>query len=127
MKLCDDCFDHLCDACQEAAVAPPPRGVFTPDGRLVHVVMTLCEGAGVEHLVGVAIQKDDKVWILHWPCRHCHVLHMIAQTLGDIGEHEQGFVTNTERFVDREEGARIAFAAGQVTTELSSLFSEHLW
>jgi hypothetical protein len=43
------------------------------------------------------------------------------------GEHEQGFLTNTNRFVDREEGAKIAFESGQIKEETTRLFSEDLY
>lgn len=43
------------------------------------------------------------------------------------GEHEQGFLTNTNRFVDREEGAKIAFNSGQIKEETTRLFSEDLY
>jgi len=43
------------------------------------------------------------------------------------GEHEQGFLTNTNRFVDREEGAKIAFESGQIKGETTRLFSEDLY
>ena len=44
-----------------------------------------------------------------------------------VGEHEQGFLTNKNRFVDREEGAKIAFESGQIKEELIRLFSEDLY
>lgn len=43
------------------------------------------------------------------------------------GEHEQGFLTNTNRFVDRQEAAKIAFAAGQIEKEIQTLYSEDLY
>ena len=43
------------------------------------------------------------------------------------GEHEQGFLTNTNRFVGREEGAKIAFEYGQIKEETTRLFSEDLY
>ena len=43
------------------------------------------------------------------------------------GEHEQGFLTNTNRFVDREEGAQIAFDAGQIKQHTITLYSEDLY
>lgn len=69
--------------------------------------------------------------------RHNHItgqMHSISGkktvTFGDnaAGEHEQGFLTNKDRFVDRYEAAKIAFEAGQ-TKEISNkgLFSEDLW
>lgn len=39
----------------------------------------------------------------------------------------QGFITNTDRFVDREEGGKIAFESGQTTELKKSLFSEDLY
>ena len=48
-----------------------------------------------------------------------------------VGEHEQGFLTNTNRFVDRLEAANIATENGQVEKDLINpnvgLFSEHLY
>ena len=34
-------------------------------------------------------------------------------------EKEQGFLTNLNRFVDREEAAKITYKAGQINTQLS--------
>ena len=95
--------------------------------RGVYDAMVEAECAGIEHITHVAIQKEDKVYRLCWPARHHHVLHMLSQTVGDIGKHEQGFVTSTERFVTREEAAEIARAAGQTTMTRSMLFSEDVW
>ena len=44
-----------------------------------------------------------------------------------VGAHEQGFVTNTNRFVGREEAAQIAYAAGQISEPTTQLFSEDLY
>jgi hypothetical protein len=107
----------------------PLAFVVEESPRPVHEVMADCEKRGVEHITGVAIRVAERVWQLFWPCRHCHVLHMLSQTVGDIGEHEQGFVTSTGRFVDRIEGAEVALRAGQ-TARLQwppSLYSEDLW
>jgi hypothetical protein len=48
------------------------------------------------------------------------------QELG-IYEKEQGFITNKNRFVSRQEAANIAFAAGQIKEETNRLFSEDLY
>ena len=45
----------------------------------------------------------------------------------EVGEYIQGFLTNKNRFVDREEGAIIAFDAKQITEEKKTLFSEDLY
>lgn len=44
-----------------------------------------------------------------------------------IGENEQGFLTNLNRFVDREEAAQIAFDSGQITQHTITLYSEDLY
>ena len=44
-----------------------------------------------------------------------------------VGEHIQGFLTNKNRFVDRKEGAKIAFDAGQTKDLKTLLFSEDLY
>jgi len=43
------------------------------------------------------------------------------------GDHEQGFLTNLNRFVDRKEGAEIAFNAGQTKEKKETLYSEDLY
>lgn len=39
----------------------------------------------------------------------------------------QGFLTNTNRFVDRKEAAKIAYEAGQIEREKKYLFSEDVY
>ena len=50
--------------------------------------------------------------------RHPHCLHQMVAMTGkrqcEVGEEIQGFLTNLNRFVDREEGAKIALACGQI-------------
>lgn len=44
-----------------------------------------------------------------------------------VGEYIQGFLTNTNRFVDREEAGRIAFVAEQTKELKERLYSEDLY
>ena len=44
-----------------------------------------------------------------------------------VGETEQGFLTSLNRFVDRKEGAEIAFKSGQTEELKKTLFSEDLY
>lgn len=44
-----------------------------------------------------------------------------------VGEHEQGFLTNTNRFVNRQEAAEIAFEAKQTENKKETLYSEDLY
>jgi len=45
----------------------------------------------------------------------------------EVGEYEQGFLTNTNRFVGREEAGLIAFTAGQTKEFKTTLYSEDLY
>lgn len=90
-----------------------------------------------ERIVAAAVRtkgffNDHRmVWSVSPPGRHCDLL-----TVGDRRvreEMEQGFVTNTGRFVDRVEAWRIAAAAGQIKHRAGSdgpdagLTSESVW
>ena len=48
-----------------------------------------------------------------------------------VGEHEQRFLTNNNRFVDRTEARNVAFEAGQLAgrevRHRTELFSEDVW
>jgi hypothetical protein len=45
----------------------------------------------------------------------------------EVGEYVQGFLTNKNRFVDRQEAAKIAFDANQIESEIETLHSEDLY
>lgn len=64
--------------------------------------------------------------------RHGCIFQQIGGTVGyrkelGIYEKEQGFLTNRNRFVDREEAAKIALQANQIAEPLTMLFSEDLY
>jgi hypothetical protein len=68
--------------------------------------------------------------------RHHNCMYQMIAITGlyqhEAGEEIQGFLTNKNRFVDREEGLRIAIAANQVDennlgNKLIGLFSEDLY
>lgn len=66
--------------------------------------------------------------------RHLHCLHQMHAMTGknesQAGERIQGFLTNTNQFVDRKEGAKIALESGQIEKLRFSktlLFSEDLY
>jgi hypothetical protein len=68
--------------------------------------------------------------------RHPHCLYQMVAITGkrsvtsEVGEIIQGFLTNTNRFVDREEGAKIALASGQIKKlkyNRTTLYSEDLY
>ena len=63
--------------------------------------------------------------------RHGNCIYQAVAITGkgshELGEVEQGFLTNKNRFVGREEAAKTAFKAGQIEKELKRLFSEDLY
>ncbi len=63
------------------------------------------------------------------PVRHHDLLKQIDSYGLDANDAVQGFMTDDDRFVEREEAARIAIASGQVTSLLAppDLYSEDLW
>lgn len=94
------------------------------------------ECAQKETIAAAAVRDGaGKVWWLHRPCRHSHVLHAIWQAYGDERPREerevQGFMTSSGRFVDRQEAMRVAVAACQTFREVprydDTLFSEDMW
>ncbi len=65
--------------------------------------------------------------------RHPHCLHQMCAMTGkrncEVGEYEEGFLTNKNRFVDRIEGAQIALASKQIESLKygRNLYSEDLY
>ena len=72
--------------------------------------------------------------------RHGHCIDIMKMLSGlrtvtfspdGVGEHEQGFLTNTNRFVDREEAYIIAEKANQINDRVrgsaGTLYSEDLY
>lgn len=71
--------------------------------------------------------------------RHGDIITTVVNLLGKrtctngedcTGDSEQGFYTNKDRYVDREEAMHIAIASGQVVvtnTEVFQLYSEDLY
>ena len=85
------------------------------------------------HIVSSAIKfretADSPYWHIICGKRHCDCFgtmfnHRIAY---DKPSHVQGFLTDTNQFVDRYEAAEIAFNAKQISEPLSILYSEDVW
>ena len=62
-----------------------------------------------------------------WTMSSLTGLRSVTNAEDGVGEYEQGFLTNTNRFVDRKEGGQIAFDAGQTKDLRTTLFSEDLY
>jgi hypothetical protein len=82
-------------------------------------------------IVAAAIRDHDgTVYSVPRPGRHHHVIRLMVEAGRPKPiTGEQGFVLEDGRFVNREEGAQMALASGQIE-ELHwppDLFSEDLW
>ena len=96
-----------------------------------------------ERIAAAALLLGDTIFFLPPPARHIDVARHIWGERGCyfyLTQEVQGFVTDTGLFVDREEGHKIAKAAGQLIPRKggyrdgeindrdgSHLFSEDLW
>lgn len=66
------------------------------------------------------------------PARHGTLLHPLSAMGIRVGPQDQGFLTNTGRFVGREDAYDIAVASGQPMIDhpsriVGTLYSEDLW
>lgn len=83
-----------------------------------------------ERIVGVAIVVEGELFSALAPFRHNKVMHMAAVAGYPTPiRGDQGFITNTGRFVNRIEAIPIAQAAGQIIEPKwpPLLYSEDLW
>jgi hypothetical protein len=81
---------------------------------------------GICKIIASAVRmKDGKVFTGK---RHNHAIEA-AYNAGyrDQLDLEQGFVTSTGEYVDREEAAKIAFQSKQIKKQVKILYSEDLW
>lgn len=82
-----------------------------------------------------AVLQNGVVYDVPRPGRHDAAIRLAVEKVGrevfSDDPHEQGFTTSTGRFVTRHEAARIALAAGQITSlaalRCKTLTSEDLW
>ena len=94
-----------------------------------------------EYIVCSAIHYDDNRKHYHQPdnietgfviagLRHHNCFYTIATLKGETikGMKEtQGFLTNDNRFLDREDAGKLAFTCGQIKEKVSTLFSEDIY
>lgn len=89
----------------------------------------------MERIEQAALHMEGQTYTLPRPARHgdlfkanCEVVNGIVRS--PLMGAEQGFVTDTGRFVDRKEGCRIARAANQLIQKTGgpdTLYTEDLW
>jgi len=155
----DDCalFGWVPEPEAKPPVLPPGGSLvlvcFECDRDLAGPYCPACnpEMKGHERIVAAAIlvpvpqQFRDRVWngersypdhlivSAPPPARHHTLMHPMFDISGDrTPVSDSGFLTSTGRYVDREEGLKIALASGQPMIDHPSrhdrlLFSEDLW
>ena len=85
------------------------------------------------HIVSSAIKfretTNSPYWYVICGKRHCDCFETMFnyKIVYDKLSHVQGFLTDTNQFVDRYEAAEIAFNAKQISEPLSILYSEDVW
>ena len=74
-------------------------------------------------------EKNSPYWHIICGKRHCDCFEMMFnhRIKYDKMTHIQGFLTDTNQFVDRYEAAEIAYNAKQISEPLSCLYSEDVW
>jgi hypothetical protein len=111
-----------------------PHGSNT---MLAEVPFLLCSAIWYKDLPTMRLlPKNCNKGIVLCGWRHANIIAQMEATMGlrtvingknSVGEYEQGFLTNDNRFVDRAEAAEIAFKSGQIKIEKTYLFSEDVW
>lgn len=81
---------------------------------------------------GERVYPDKLIVTSPPPARHHTLLHPMYDAYRVTAFEDQGFITSTGRYVEREEALRIAIASGQPMIDHPSrhardLFSEDLW
>lgn len=85
----------------------------------------------MERIVAAALRYEGQVYSLPPPARH----HSVCQMMSDLGlgpetMRDQGFITDSGRYVSRSDALIIATAANQLlrkTFPTDLLFSEDVW
>lgn len=89
-----------------------------------------------EHLLKMARPVNCEVGIVFSGHRHHNCMYQMIAITGkrsvtsEVGEYVQGFLTNKNMFVNREEGAKIALESGQIEKlnySNNRLYSEDLY
>src|SRR5699024_6650262 len=82
------------------------------------------------------LPKNCNTGIVLCGWRHGNIIAQMAATMNlrtvkngekSVGEYEQGFLTNDNRFVNRNEAANIAFKSKQIRSIKSYLYSVDVW
>lgn len=120
-------LDVLNDDVEIVALTDPEYGDIQEIGlsvaKLRHVL--------TERIAAVAVKHDDLIISRPAPARHNDIIHPLNALTNRLCPCEdQGFLTNSGRFVDRREAVHIARCAGQLPKGAKHpplLYSEDLW
>lgn len=76
-------------------------------------------------VIAAAVMVDGKVYrgTRHGECIKIAVLNGAKR----VNQDQQGFLTDSGEYVNREDAARLAFQCGQIATPKRKLYSEDVW
>lgn len=89
--------------------------------------MSIVNDRSVEVIRHAAVKSEDgRIFFgkCHGDC--FHKAHMLGVKLSSKSG-DQGFVTNCDRYLTRQEAAKLALSNGQLDSPTTLLFSEYLW
>ena len=72
-------------------------------------------------------EYDSSYWNIITGKRHCDCFEKMFHYGVKSQYHIEGFLTDSNQFVDRYDGAQIAYQAKQITEPLNILYSEDIW
>lgn len=119
---------------------PGYRGVYWSKSKLLEQKRLFWRFPKNEEIITASAIMDLKgnVWAVMMPGRHHHCIrYMAARDAGGAAipgnTRQQGFMTNTNRFIRRPEARKLALANGQANQEevdrrsSTEIFSEEIW
>jgi hypothetical protein len=128
------CAKHAIEESEIASLIREHRYTHSaedPEDEYMQVIAMGCAAGWLETIKAAAIRTGGVVYIVPRPGRHHNVLKAMPVHVAEASHlDEQGFITSTNRFVDRREAAKIARAAIQLIREPTPswmLTSEDVW
>lgn len=103
---------------------------LTDNAKALKIIYQHFQEPPKESILAAATLYEGKIYSVPQPARHDKVLHKVIEETGVayVRGEKQGFITNTGRFVDREEAVEIALKADQTPrNKWFELYSEDVW
>ena len=128
-----------CSVCNKAAPALedpnrpiplPDRWAFDKDKKPLCCECSLSyREEGKIRIVSAAIMQGNRIRCIFPPARHHDIIRLLYGETGKTVTGEQGFMSSTGEFLDRETAREMALESGQCPypRHCTDLFSEDMW